>query len=96
MNSDIELPAGFVLRPMHRLASSTTKATLATRWAWMLRVLLDAGADANWISSKDSPFRGGEASALLNRGALLIAEKGSKKVYRLTEKGVKIAREYPR
>lgn len=85
------VPAGFELRTARRLDPSTRRQRPTSTWRGDLCAMLDAGALDRWVTPAEcSP--GNAAASLLDRGALLIAEKNSTKRYRLTPYGAAVAR----
>lgn len=87
-------PEGFALRGRRQLAASTLRKDRPNEFAWHARRLRDAGADTGWVNP--GIFQGGDAGAMLDRGLLLIAERGRRKLYRLTASGVARAQEVRR
>ncbi len=87
------VPEGFTLRPRAALSQQTLAARAITNWRRDLERLLAAGADERWITPKEARMgtAAGVVGALNDRGAILIAERGATKRYRLTAYGVAIA-----
>jgi hypothetical protein len=82
MSAPIAPPDGLELRTIAPLSPAT------------LQRRVDRGAAERWLTAQEAAF--GSASglvyALAARGALLIAERGSRRMYRLTPRGVEAAR----
>lgn len=90
-----ELPEGFELRAVNRVSPATARRVPLQTWGRELRKLLDAGAHERWVPPSETGWgsAAGVVSGVHARGGILIAEKGSRKLYRLTELGVLVARE---
>lgn len=92
-SSEIEVPEGFAVRSRNRLSPATLKARPTSYWQGDLRRLQEAGAGERWITPREAGLgsAAGIVGSLLDRGALLVAERRSTKRYRLTAYGVAVA-----
>jgi hypothetical protein len=94
MSAPIAPPDGLELRTIAPLSPATLQRRPLANFAGELRRLVDRGAAERWLTAQEAAF--GSASglvyALAARGALLIAERGSRRMYRLTPRGVEAAR----